>query len=39
MEEIENLMVRDDWWDSNTRHVTKDEDYYNNMPDYLDEEE
>ena len=39
MEELENLMVRDDWWTANRRHVVKDEDYYNNMPDYLDEEE
>lgn len=36
MEEVENLMVRDDWWDNKP---IKDEDYYNDMPDYLDEEE
>lgn len=33
MEEIENLMVRDDWWQDKN---VKDEDYYNNMPDYID---
>jgi len=35
-EEVENLMVRDDWYQD--RYV-KDEDYYNNMPDYLEEDE
>lgn len=35
-EEIENLMVRDDWW-QNRR--TKDEDYYNDAPDWYEEED
>ena len=33
MEEVENLMVRDDWWDTTK---TKDEDYYNDTPDWYD---
>lgn len=34
--QIENLMVRDDWW---KKKKCKDEEYYNDMPDYLDEED
>lgn len=36
MEEVENLMVRDDYW---REKKCKDEEYYNDMPDYLDEED
>lgn len=36
MEEVENLIVRDDWWNNKQ---CKDEDYYNDMPDYLEEKE
>lgn len=36
MEEIENLMVQDDYWKNKP---IKDDDYYNDMPDYLEEEE
>lgn len=35
MEEVENLIVRDDWWND---IPVKNEDYYNNMPDYMEEE-
>lgn len=34
-EEIENLMVRDDWWNDKN---CKDESYYDDMPDYLENE-
>lgn len=34
MEEVENLMVRDDWWNNKE---CKDEDYYNNIPDFMEE--
>lgn len=35
MEEVENLMVRDDWW---KEKKCKDEEYYNNAPDWYEED-
>lgn len=32
-EEIENLMVKDDWWQD---EPIKDEDYYNDMPEWCE---
>lgn len=36
MEEIENLMCNEKYW--NSQYKEKDENYYNDMPDYLEEE-
>ncbi len=33
MEEIENLLLRDDWWEDFNRET---EDYYEDTPDWFD---